>query len=142
MLTAQIEWEWRSDKIERWVARWQDDELPRVGRAIMQFAQRSMHRRRGKSPPGSPPRSHRGQLRDLIRYEYDPLHGCVVVGPVVWSDVPAVHEHGGTLWVWSDGARVLAAYPARPYLRPALRRALAWWRLRAAGRGWRCANER
>jgi hypothetical protein len=115
-----------------------------------------------KSLPGSPPHTHKGNLRDKpgIVYAFDPTSESVVVGQgspsIAW--LASLHEFGGreTMqgWAWlprwkrSYRAGIIGywrvgttpknssrwaqtkfretfAYPARPYMRPAIARAIA-----------------
>lgn len=54
------------------------------------------------SAPGDPPHAIRGHsyIRDFLFYGYDPDRRSVVIGPVrlsgMKSNVPALHEHGGS----------------------------------------------
>ncbi len=73
--------------------------LSRAGAFIRQTARTSIRKRKGTSPPGSPPYSHVGLLRRLILFGYDERTDSVVVGPVKLnkqSDAPHTLEFGGT----------------------------------------------
>lgn len=79
--------------------------LARIGASIRTHARFSMGRRKAASPPGSPPSVHKGQLKNLIFYAYDPATKSVVVGPAFFTGgkrslaatpVPAIEEKGGT----------------------------------------------
>jgi len=75
-------------------------------------------RQRPASPPGSPPFTHTGGLRNAIMYAYDPGRESVIVGPLgsKMDKAGMVHELG---------ARYMGAnYPARPYMRPARTKAI------------------
>lgn len=73
-------------------------------------------RERPASPPGTPPYTHTGLLREAILFALEPAARRVVVGPTraMVDDIGALHEYGG----WRYGRR----YPSRPYMQPALRR--------------------
>ena len=63
------------------------------------------------SAPGTPPHAVRPHpwLRQHLYYAYDPGRGSVVIGPVRLSsrtNVPAVHEFGGTVMVRNKRRRV------------------------------------
>lgn len=102
--------------------------LRRAGALVRLSSQHSMRRRRGPSPPGSPPHAHAGLLRQMIYYAYDPATRSVVVGPLRFarSDVPRVLEHGGwSHYTFRRGTRRWRkrVYVApRPYMRSALAR--------------------
>lgn len=83
------------------------------------------------SRPGKPPRSRTGILRDNIGFEaVKGRRGWgMVAGPrrlragnsANWGEAPRLHEHGGA-GLTGGGKR--ANYPARPYMRPALKKAI------------------
>lgn len=61
---------------------------------------RSMPKRKGKSPPGRPPHTHKGRLRAGIRFAVE--SDRAVIGPIrEWSTggtaVPGLLERGGTV---------------------------------------------
>ena len=63
------------------------------------------------SAPGTPPRAVRPHpwIRQHLYYAYDPGRGSVVIGPVRLSsrtNVPALHEFGGTVMVRNKRRRV------------------------------------
>jgi phage gpG-like protein len=94
--------------------------LSRFGALCRTIARRSMRRRKGASPPGTPPNAHVGKLRDELYFAYDFKRDSVVVGPVLLtrrSLVPQLHEFGGSVRVQNKVVR----YPPRPYMRPAFR---------------------
>ena len=95
------------------------------------------------SPPGTPPYTHTGFLREDITYALDPIDKSVVIGPSKSPWLNALHEFGGrvTMGIWrrkTTGTRVLlkrgpknkraytyegstvATYPPRPFMNPAL----------------------
>jgi len=74
--------------------------MAQAGYRIMRTAQRSMRRRKGASKPGTPPSVHRGDLKRLMEFAYDPRARSTVVGPVLIGGggsmpVPRVLELGG-----------------------------------------------
>lgn len=120
------------------------------------------------SPPGTPPHTHRGNLRDKpgIVYAWDPISESVVVGQgspsAAW--LASLHEFGGReqmrgwAWIprwprsyrngiigyWRVGREPqrkerweptsfyeAMPYPERPYMRPAMRQAVASGRIAA-----------
>jgi len=96
--------------------------LMRAGQYVRQVAKRSIVRRPGPAPPGHPPHSHVGLLRDQIFYGYDRAAGSVFIGPRVLSrhDVPGLLEIGGLTRNRRDARP--RYYPPRPYMGPALER--------------------
>jgi hypothetical protein len=114
--------------------------LSKAGAFIRRNAQWSMRRRKKPSPPGEPPHVHVGHLKRLILFGYDAVHGSVVVGPLRFKngEAPALNEFGGTAqrkirvirFDRAAGRRrvkfkhVTARYPKRPFMGPALLKAL------------------
>jgi len=122
--------------------------LSRAGALIRGIARRSMKQVGPNTPPsapGTPPRSRKGLLKKFLYYVYDPTTKGVIVGPALLSGrrstiIPALHEHGGTArvtarevrWRTEQGQRVkqttkrrvVARYPQRPYMRPALEKVM------------------
>jgi hypothetical protein len=113
--------------------------LSRFGAFVRSAARRSM-RRPGKkglpSPPGTPPRTRKGQLKNFVFFFYDWTRRSVVIGPELLPGVihinptiPQVHEEGGRIVQTRRRRRgrrksktlrrYLATYPARPYMGPA-----------------------
>jgi len=85
------------------------------------------------SPPGKPPFTHTGFMRENIAYAYDRAAQSVVVGPWMSPWLGQLHEFGGTRRVRLTkhpvrrGQEVkykTARYPARPFMRPALETAM------------------
>jgi hypothetical protein len=83
-----------------------------AGAYIRNAARWSIRKRQGTSPPGSPPHSHTGLLKDLLFYSFDPATDTVVIGPAklnqvnldgdgqpVSGTVPQVLEYGGKIGV-------------------------------------------
>jgi len=121
--------------------------LSKAGAFIRTAARTSIRRRKGSAPPGSPPHSHVGLLRNFILFGYDRASDSVVVGPAKLNksasgeirrgeqtEAPRVLEHGGTTTV-TKFARGRSAsgeirrgelrkrrvrIKARPYMGPAL----------------------
>jgi len=102
--------------------------LSKAGAFIRTTAKHSLRRRKGTSPPGSPPSSHSGLLKRFIFFGYDAARKTVVVGPMRLNqkvgDAPAALEHGGTSIV-VEGLRRRrrkrrVRIRARPYMGPAL----------------------
>jgi len=140
-----------------------------AGALIRTTAKRSMRTRKDPdkaSPAGTPPFAHNKKLKRSILFGYDMASESVVIGPSAsfgGSDIPALHEFGGTKqieikgggvvyvgmearignrkfkvkteaearalakfygWKYSEKpsrrGKVLARFPARPYMAPAL----------------------
>jgi len=74
--------------------------LSKAGAFIRTTAKQSIRRRKGASPPGSPPSSHTGLLKRFIFFGYDRRRRTVVVGPMKLNrkvgNAPEALEHGGT----------------------------------------------
>lgn len=106
--------------------------LNRIGGFLRTVARRSMRKRPGASPPGKPPHSHVGLLRDGIFYGYDRGQDSVVVGPAllrtrgrdgvpVSGTVPQVLEQGGKVRRERRGGQEeIVNVQARPLMGPAL----------------------
>src|SRR5581483_9283753 len=107
------------------VAKGQRQAQSRIG-AFVRTRARSLTNKSSKSPrtapAGSPPKKHRGDLRNLIYFAYDPGTGSVVVGPVRFGAGAAeVLEHGGTeVLVDRRGHRKTAHYAGNPFMQPSL----------------------
>lgn len=111
--------------------------LNKAGGWIRKTARRSIRRRKGTSEPGSPPRSHAGQLRDLLVYGYEPYAQTVVIGPLPFKEgeAPQLLEFGGTVARQlphirhgaprRPGGRRRMVYAKRPFMAPALDKAVA-----------------
>jgi hypothetical protein len=113
-------------KVRRAVDRAKRQVLSRAGAFIRTTAKHSIRKRKGTSPPGKPPHSHVGLLRNLIFFGYDERTDSVVVGPVGFkrSSAPNVLEFGGTTTVVRRRRGKLvkrrARVAKRPYMAPAL----------------------
>ncbi len=96
--------------------------LSKFGAFVRQRAKTSIRKRKGTSPPGSPPHSHTGLLRKFILFAYDADRKSVVIGPTLLregSQAPRLLEHGGTTVIAHRGPKRRARYRPRPYMRPA-----------------------
>ena len=103
--------------------------LGRFGDRVRKAARQSIRQTKNPkpSPPGKPPRSRTGALRDGIVYAYDQAQKAVVVGPMKLNrstPAPALHELGGQTTVQEKDRVKTAVYPARPYMRPAFEKKL------------------
>jgi len=113
-------------KVEQAVDKAKRQVHSKVGAFIRTTARTSIRKRKGTSPPGSPPYSHEGSLRRLILFGYDRSSDSVVVGPVGFRQgtAPNVLEFGGTTTVVRKRrGRVNARrtrIDKRPYMGPAL----------------------
>lgn len=96
--------------------------LSRFGAFVRTRSRTSIRTKKGISPPGSPPYSHRGTLKKGILFSFDPERRSVVIGPTQMGrsgDGARVLEEGGTSRVPGvRGGRPLT-YQARPYMKPA-----------------------
>lgn len=95
--------------------------LSKFGAYVRQRARTSIRKRKGTSPPGSPPFSHVGTLRNGILFARDDDRRSVVIGPVPYGRgvAPNLLEYGGTGTVGPKGKPRTATYAPRPYMRPA-----------------------
>jgi len=115
------------EKVVRAVDKARRAVLSRAGAFIRTAARTSIRKRKGSAPPGSPPHSHVGLLRNFILFGYDRASDSVVVGPAKLNkptEAPRVLEHGGTTTVtkFSRGRlrKSRIAIKPRPYMGPAL----------------------
>lgn len=82
--------------------------LSKFGAFIRRTAKGLIRKRKKSSPPGKPPSSHTGVLREFIYFAFDPAVDSVVIGPAktnqvffadsgrpVTGTVPSVLEFGG-----------------------------------------------
>ena len=76
--------------------------LKKIGAFVRTRARSSIRKRKKSAPPGRPPHSHRGDLKRLIFFTWDPSTRSVVVGPVKFESkqggmvpAPQLLEHGG-----------------------------------------------
>ncbi len=97
--------------------------LSQFGAFVRQRAKTSVRKRKGTSPPGSPPYSHTGFLRKSVLFAYDRARNSVVIGPVLLragSRVATLLEHGGEGVVKTrDGKTKRAKFRPRPFMGPA-----------------------
>lgn len=96
--------------------------MSRFGAFVRQRAKTSIRKRKGISPPGSPPYSHTGLLRKFILFAYDQQRQSVVIGPVLLkeeSQAPRLLEYGGEATLETKRGRKRARYRPRPFMRPA-----------------------
>jgi len=122
--------EWKPERVNREVATRTRRTMTEMGRRIRRHAQLSMVFASGPSAPGTPPHAHKGRLRDVVLYHYDPRERKVTTGTTPQStsgtspSLPELHEYGGrtmrTVRVRGKVRRVRVTYPRRPYLAPAL----------------------
>src|SRR5262245_50537688 len=95
--------------------------LSKFGAFVRQRAKTSIRKRKGTSPPGSPPYSHVGLLRKFILFAYDTQRRSVVVGPTLTtegSEAPRLLEHGGDQMITVREKARLVRYRARPFMQP------------------------
>lgn len=97
--------------------------LSKFGAFVRTRSRTSIRKRKGISPPGKPPHSHTGLLRDLIFFSYDQDRQSVVIGPVRLGrgtgEAPAALEYGGRSTIRRRGKSVRVTIGPRPYMQPA-----------------------
>ena len=111
--------------------------LSKFGAYVRRSAKDLIRKRKGSAPPGSPPNSHTGLLRNFIFFSWDEAKRSVVIGPTKLnaknSRAPELLEHGGTdqrkaktIYVKvPSGTRKVdiparqVVYRARPFMQPA-----------------------
>jgi hypothetical protein len=96
--------------------------LSKFGAYVRRKAKKSIHKRKGASPPGRPPHSHVGLLRKLILFAYDPQRKSVVIGPTLiraGSEAPRLLEHGGETIRRTKTKTRRLRYRPRPFMGPA-----------------------
>jgi hypothetical protein len=95
--------------------------LGNIGGYVRKVARNSIQKGKRPSPPGQPPHSHVGLLKQGILYGYDADSKSVVVGPTLlrsrskYGDTLEMIEYGGTTNRKGKPAR----YRARPFMEPA-----------------------
>lgn len=98
--------------------------LSKFGAFVRTRARTSIRKRKGTSPPGGPPYSHTGILRNLILFAYDIQGKAVVIGPVLSSKptgAPENLEYGGEAIIpGHKGPAQRAEIKPRPYMGPAM----------------------
>lgn len=110
--------------------------LNRLGGYTRRTARNSIKKSRSKkgdqrppSPPGQPPLSRTGKLRE-IRYGYDRSTKSVVVGPVILGgtiapgQAPRALEQGGRSVIRDGKGRRTVYVKPRPYMKPAFDKAI------------------
>lgn len=98
--------------------------LFRFGGYVRRVAMNSIRRRKAAAPPGQPPSSHKGSLKNLIRFGIDEPRNSVVIGPMPFEGRSAgakALEEGGTETIFNRQKKqtVQATYKARPFMLPA-----------------------
>ena len=95
--------------IESQLSKQERARLSKIGAFIRRRAKSSIRKRKKPSPPGKPPSSHTGVLKDFIFFAYDSERRSVVVGPTKTNQrnafaiasagrvktIPGVLEFGG-----------------------------------------------
>lgn len=106
----------------------EEEALRDCGALVRRIAQKSLRQRNRPSPPGSPPSSRQGDLRNSILFRFDAARRSVLIGAPQFSgsrdDAPALHEFGGVRAFSrlrrGKPLRIVQRYRARPFMRPAL----------------------
>ncbi|MCZ2341691.1 MAG: hypothetical protein LC104_07830 [Bacteroidales bacterium] len=96
--------------------------LSKFGAYVRQRAKTSIRKRKGISPPGSPPYSHVGLLKKFLFFAYDAERQSVVIGPTrirEASEAPKLLEHGGDTTLETKRGRQRIRYRPRPFMGPA-----------------------
>lgn len=90
--------------------------LGHAGAAIRLAARRSIKKSKKPSPPGAPPHTRKGRVRNAIKYAVVAAAQSVVIGPdhAVAADSGAAHEFGGRYRQEN--------YDKRPFMGPALQK--------------------
>lgn len=80
--------------------------MGQFGGYVRKVARNSMKRKEGAAAPGNPPHAHRGTLKGLLFYSYDPQSQAVIIGPEyfpskgnaarVMTTVPEALENGAS----------------------------------------------
>ena len=163
---VKLRWSFNAPEVEKLIGKRKRSVLNHQGALVRKIARRSIRRKgraraapkseRGRtrwiqeirkpphSPPGHPPFTHTGFLREDIVYAFDPRHESVLVGPWRSPWLNALHEFGGSVGMTEyEGGGVsfllrstqraprhtkrvksfTARYPARPFMGPALEKA-------------------
>jgi hypothetical protein len=110
------------EKVKRSVDAGTRKVLSKFGAFVRQRARTSIRKRKGTSPPGSPPYSHVGLLRKFILFAFDPQRKSVVIGPTLTkeeSQAPRLLEHGGDATQEDRGKTRQVRYRPRPFMQPA-----------------------
>jgi hypothetical protein len=110
------------DKVKRSVDAGTRRVFSKFGAFVRQRAKTSIRKRKGTSPPGTPPYSHVGLLRKFILFAYDPQRRSVVIGPTLTkeeSEAPRLLEHGGATDLEVRGKTRRVRYRPRPFMGPA-----------------------
>lgn len=105
--------------------------MSKMGAFVRTRARSSIRKRKKPSPPGSPPSSHVGTLRNLLFFAFDPVTYSVVVGPVLLGRRPDAVP--GTLEAGAVVPRVVRE-PLPAARRATKRQAAAYRRLLKEGR--------
>ena len=95
----------------------------KFGAFVRQRAKTSIRKRKGTSPPGSPPYSHVGLLRKFVLFAYESQRRSVVIGPTLTKEgsrAPRLLEHGGDAVIEDRGKKRHVRYRPRPFMQPAL----------------------
>ena len=112
------------EKVQRAVDASTRRALSRFGAFVRQRAKTSIRTKAGTSPPGQPPYSHTGVLKQFLLFAYDAERKSVVIGPTLireGSPAPRLLEHGGDTTIATRTGPRRARYRPRPFMGPAFR---------------------
>ena len=112
-------------KVKRAVDRGNFESLTRAGAYVRGVAQRSIKQDAEYAPPGHPPHTRRGKLRESIFFAVEQRQVNAVIGPVATrlGQIGRIHEHGGRYRVRKKASKkgpAFGTYPKRPFMKPAL----------------------
>lgn len=120
-----------NQRVVRFFKKRDDSVLLKQGAYVRGVARQSISRKKQVSQPGKPPRSPTGILKNTIYFAALPVDKSVVVGPIRTKHfkAPKALEFGGVSKFLSrrGGGFARAGFQrvrARPFMRPALRRAI------------------
>lgn len=128
---------WKPEELIRQVEQAREKSIKRGAAILRGIMRRLIRRKKGASPPGTPPHAHAsgGGIKNLIFFEWDPLTKTAIVGPAISSGsagnpapVPKVLDQGGRTRVRLTKAlrrkigreNVIARVRPRPFTGPAL----------------------
>lgn len=114
MIQAKVKTEWHGEKVKKKMDTTTFETLNQAAAMLRLVAKRSIKRSKKESQPGQPPHTKTNRLPRSILFHVDRRRQIAVIGPSrdKIGLAGAAHEHGEVFR--GD------AYPARPYMAPAL----------------------
>lgn len=136
-LKISVDVYWKPAELVRKAAQAREKTIKRGAAILRGIMRRLIRRKKGPSPPGTPPHTHAssGGIKNLIFFEWDPLTKTAIVGPALSSGssgnpspVPEVLNEGGRTRVRLTRSlrrklgreNVIAHVRPRPFTTPAL----------------------